>query len=82
MRTLIDIPEEDLAKIKKITAEQGISRAEYVRRALKTSLGSEPQSDISQYFGLWAKTRAAEEMPEDGLAYEQRVRGEWDREWD
>jgi hypothetical protein len=82
MRTLIDIPEEDLAKIKKITAEQGISRAEYVRRALKTSLGSEPKADISQYFGLWKKALSPDVEPEDGVAYQQRLRSEWDREWD
>jgi metal-responsive CopG/Arc/MetJ family transcriptional regulator len=47
MRTLVDIPEEDLAKTKKITGEQGISRAEFVRRAVRKSLEPDTKQDIS-----------------------------------
>jgi metal-responsive CopG/Arc/MetJ family transcriptional regulator len=44
MRVLIDIPEEDLKQVAKVTREQGISRAEFVRRAIKSSLEAKPPS--------------------------------------
>jgi hypothetical protein len=83
MRTLIDLPEEDIAKIKKITEEQGISRAEFVRRAVRQSLEPQQKVDRNQFFGLWARNRDPNDPPlEDGLAYQLRMRAEWDREWD
>jgi len=87
MRTLIDIPDETLERIKLRTKEQGISRAEYVRRALKTSLASDEATaqkpDINQFFGLWAdRTAEDSDLPLDGLEYQLKLRSEWDREWD
>jgi hypothetical protein len=74
MRVLIDIPEEDLKQVAKVTREQGISRAEFVRRAIKSSLEAKPASSLDKYFGIWA------DNPEDGLAFQERMRSEWDRE--
>ena len=82
MRTLIDIPEEDIEKIKKITDQEGISRAEYVRRAIKTSLQPIEKPDRDEFFGMWGKTRGKNGRLEDGVAYQQRLRAEWDREWE
>jgi metal-responsive CopG/Arc/MetJ family transcriptional regulator len=76
MRTLVDIPEEDLERLAKATKQQGISRAEFVRRAIKASLQSRPAADLSKYFGIWA------DNPEDGQAFQDRMRAEWTRdEW-
>jgi hypothetical protein len=74
MRVLIDIPEEDLKQVAKVTREQGISRAEFVRRAIKSSLEAKPPSDLSEFFGIF------KDNPEDGLAFQERMRSEWDRE--
>jgi hypothetical protein len=82
MRTLIDIPEDDLAKIKKITEERGISRAEYVRRVIKDALQPGEKADRNQFFGLWARNRDSNAALDDGVAYQQRLRSEWDRKWD
>ncbi len=72
MRTLIDIPEEDLAEIKRITQTQGISRAEYVRRAIRAELQRRSATDRSRFFGVFAAD------PEDGVAFQDRMRSEWD----
>jgi Arc/MetJ-type ribon-helix-helix transcriptional regulator len=82
MRTLIDIPKEDLELIREITQEEGISRAEFVRQSIRASLDQKlsqsQRSDLSEFFGLWAKDRPADEQPEDGLAFQLRMRSEWD----
>ena len=71
MRTLVDIPEDDLKLLKTVTEKLGISRAEFVRRAVATSLAPYRRKMNHAAFGLWAS------HPEDGLAYEQRMREEW-----
>lgn len=71
MRTLVDIPKEDLEMIGAVTAKLGISRAEFVRRALTASLVPYRDADRVDAFGiLQAK------LP-DGVAYQEKVRGEW-----
>ncbi len=67
MRTLIDIPESDLLEIKKITN----NRSEFVRKAIRMSLDSQKKPDIDRYFGIFA------DDPEDGLAFQERMRSEW-----
>ncbi|ADW71059.1 ribbon-helix-helix protein, CopG family [Granulicella tundricola] len=71
MRTLIDIPEEDIAAIKQVTVALGISRAEFVRRAVSQSLEPYRTSGHSEAFGICAGKL------EDGLQFQDRLRGEW-----
>ena len=54
VRTQITLDAEAHRRAKRRAAEQGISFAEYVRRALDRDLGERlPRSDPSQIFGLF-----------------------------
>lgn len=56
VRTQIALDSEDHRRAKRRAAEQGISLAEYVRRAVRQDLGGEerPKADISEIFGLFS----------------------------
>lgn len=75
MRTIVDLPEDQLASLAHICTREGISRAEAIRRAV-TLYADREQSRVeaaSSAFGLW------EGRPQDALAYESDLRSEWDR---
>jgi metal-responsive CopG/Arc/MetJ family transcriptional regulator len=71
MRTLIDIPEDDLGLLKKLSKASSLSRAELVRQAISQYLETHRLARKTDAFGVWASRR------EDGLAFQRRVRGEW-----
>ena len=71
MRTLVDIPDEDLKLIAKVVKRRSISRAEFVRRAIDAALAPYRKKMDHKAFGLWA------DLTEDGQAYQQRLRSEW-----
>ncbi len=71
MRTLIDIPDDDFTLLQTVVKRLAISRAEFVRRAITTSLAPYRQTMNHEAFGLWAS------HPVDGLEYQERVRAEW-----
>jgi hypothetical protein len=71
MRTLIDIPEEDLSLLKTVAKKLSISRAEFVRQAVSASLAPHRQKMNHEAFGLWAG------FPTDGLEYQEKMRDEW-----
>lgn len=72
MRTLVDIPAEDLDLLNGVVKTLAISRAEFVRRAISKSLEPHRQAQKQEAFGLWAS------HPVDGLEYQERMRGEWE----
>lgn len=78
MRTLVDIPDEDIRWLDHKAAEEGKSRAALVRDAVAQFRAKESQNGIERYFGLW-KTR---DDIGDGLDYQRQLRGEWARDWD
>jgi hypothetical protein len=71
MRTLIDIPEEDLKLLTQVAKKLSISRAEFVRRSVAASLAPHRKKMNHAAFGAWSA------FPEDGLAYQERMRDEW-----
>lgn len=71
MRILVDIPTEDLEQLNAVVKTQAISRAEFVRRAIASSLAPYQQAQNQEAFGLWLK------RPVDGLEYQERMREEW-----
>ncbi|TXH77547.1 MAG: ribbon-helix-helix protein, CopG family [Thiothrix sp.] len=73
MRTIIEIPDFQLEQLARFASESNISRAELIRRAVADYLQryANPKED-NVAFGLWAS------KAEDGLAYQERLRGEWD----
>jgi hypothetical protein len=71
LRTLVDIPLEDLELLNGVVKKLDISRAEFVRRAISTSLAPHRPNPEAEVFGLW------KDRPVDGLEYQKRIREEW-----
>ncbi len=76
MRTIIDLPEDLVARLDRLRRQAGVSRAELVRRAVRHYLehvsGTTARIPPGKVFGLWQGRGV------DGLAYQERIRGEWD----
>jgi hypothetical protein len=82
MQTLVDIPEEDIRLLDQLSSARNVSRAELVSVALSTYLESQRPRLLSEEqrkqalddaFGAWR------DFSEDGQAYQDRIRSEWDR---
>jgi hypothetical protein len=78
MRTLIDLPEDDVQWLDRKADSEGKSRAAVVREAISQFRATEGRKGIERYFGLW---KSRDELG-DGLNYQRRIRGEWDRDGD
>lgn len=76
MRTIVDLPKEQIAALAAFCEKERISRAEAVRRAVSELLkkNATPPPDISEFFGMWKREHGE---VEDGLAYQRRLRAEW-----
>lgn len=81
MRTIVDIPEDQIKALDLIGKNQDVSRAELVRRAVDLYLAKEKKKTsadaIDQYFGF------LKDYPEafdglDGVEYQEKIRAEWD----
>jgi len=76
MRTQVDIPEDHLEALNAIAKAKEVSRAELVREAISefVKLHDRPKTGagIARSAGAWGRDF------EDGLAYQLRLRAEWD----
>ena len=72
MRTIIDLPESERALLDAHCRQQGLSRAEAMRRALRLWLDQQTPTSAS-VFGLWR------DRPGDALQLQQALREEWER---
>ncbi len=73
MRTIIEVPRDQLDALEALCKHEGISRAEAVRRAIASYVRREHASATDQAFGLWRKKRGS------GLRYQEQRRSEWSR---
>ena len=74
MRTIVDLPEEELRALKAAAKRDEVSQAEAIRRAIRAYLASRPAPDReSPAFGLWADRQDRQE----GVAYQRALRDEW-----
>ena len=71
MRTIIELPEEQLTGLDGWCRREGISRAEAIRRAVAAMLAERSKGEAAGAFGLW-RDRAA-----DALAEQEKMRNEW-----
>jgi metal-responsive CopG/Arc/MetJ family transcriptional regulator len=71
MRTLVDIPEDDVRALDEIGRRRRVSRARVIRAALSEYLDRNAASHQNEAFGLWG------EGGEDGVEYQKRIRAEW-----
>jgi hypothetical protein len=72
MRTIIDLPPAQLDALDAWCRRDGISRAEAIRRAVAATVGQQAAGGREAAFGLWRDRKV------DGLAWQQRMREEWD----
>ena len=73
MRTLVDIPDNQIAELNQLARLNKVSRAALVREAISDLLASKraPANDaIDAAFGIRPDM-------EDGLEYQERLRAEW-----
>jgi metal-responsive CopG/Arc/MetJ family transcriptional regulator len=75
MRTIVDLPDEQIRALDAYSKKHGISRAEAVRRALAMFLPKRPtrKLDVRDHpaFGSW-KRRAV-----NSVKYQRKLRAEW-----
>ena len=72
MRTIVDLPAEQMRKLAVLCRKEKISRAEAVRRAVAHLLQASSTNDLKSYFGA-SKTRGKISRHLD------KVRREWAR---
>lgn len=75
MRIAVDIPDDQLAELTRLAKRERVSRASLVREAIAALLAEKRKTGdaaIDAAFGIWA------DREEDGLAYQERLRSEWD----
>ena len=78
MRTLVDIPDEDVEWLDRKATADGKSRAAVIREALTAYRAAGSADWIDKGFGLWkARTDIA-----DAVDWQRRQRAEWTRPWD
>ncbi len=72
MRTIVDIPDNQLAALGELCERERISRAEAVRRALGAMLALEQPRNREQSFGKWSERG-------DSRSIVKKLREEWSR---
>jgi len=72
MRTIVELPDEQITHLKALGKRLSLPRTELVRRAVAEYLAQHPTEGQDNAFGLW-KSRSRE----DGLVYQRRMRAEW-----
>jgi metal-responsive CopG/Arc/MetJ family transcriptional regulator len=71
MRTLVDLGDTQIEALDELSKKQKRSRAALIRQAIDDYLGKHRGKQEGDAFGLWGKRKV------DGLAYQEKVRGEW-----
>ena len=71
MRTIIELPSEQLVHLDAHCRREGISRAEAIRRAVATMLAERSKGQAAGAFGLWRG------RSDEALAEQERLRNEW-----
>ena len=80
MRTIIDLPDEQVKALAHYCAREKISRAEAVRRAVGRLMDDPAQvkarrkAELEAAFGMW-KDRGI-----DAVEYQRALRAEWERD--
>jgi len=72
MRTIIDLPDEQIRSLRLLCQRDGISRAEAIRRALAGMLASQKPGSRAAAFGAWSGKK------KDGKKVVRALRAEWD----
>ena len=73
MRTIVDIPSDDIRALDALSKREHVSRTEMVRRAVEAYLRTHNLADPKAAFGMWKK------KPKNAIEYQRRLRREWER---
>jgi metal-responsive CopG/Arc/MetJ family transcriptional regulator len=73
MRTIVDLPEEQLKALASIGKREKVSRAELIRRAVAEYLRRLGSGSTHEAFGIWR------DRGEESLDIQNRLRDEWNR---
>jgi metal-responsive CopG/Arc/MetJ family transcriptional regulator len=71
MRTLVDLGDSQIQALDELSKKEKRSRAALIRHAIDDYLAKRCAVKEGDAFGLWGKRKV------DGLAYQEKVRGEW-----
>ena len=71
MRTLVDLGDSQIEALDELSKKENRSRASLIRQAIDDYLAKRRDKQEGDAFGLWGKRKV------DGLAYQEKVRGEW-----
>lgn len=71
MRMLVDLPETELEQLNELSRTRRVSRAELIRQAVAGYL-EQNKVGIEASFGMWKKKAV------DGVAYQDKLRSEWE----
>ena len=72
MRTIVELPDEQIEGLRHLTEATHLSRAELMRRAVSEYLAKHSQEKKDDAFGLWVSSEV------DAMDYQQKLRSEWD----
>lgn len=70
MRTLVEIPDDDIRWLDKQAAERGVSRTALVREAVSQLREGSTRKGVDAFCGMW---RDRSDIG-DGLSYQRRIR--------
>ena len=73
MRTIVEIPQEQIEEMDRLRKTKRVSRTELIRQAVETFLREQRQTAGHGAFGIWKS------KPVDALAMERKLRKEWER---
>jgi metal-responsive CopG/Arc/MetJ family transcriptional regulator len=71
MRTIVELPEDQVRALSRLCRRDKISRAEAIRRAITQYAQRRGGTDEGRAFGLWRRRGV------DGLHYQRRLRRQW-----
>ena len=71
MRTIIDLTNEQIEALAKLSDKRDLSRAALIRAAVDDYLTKHADESWEEVFGLWREREL------NGLAYQQALRDEW-----
>jgi metal-responsive CopG/Arc/MetJ family transcriptional regulator len=71
MRTIVELPDEQLEALGTICVQEKASRAEIIRRAVGCYILEKQAGKGRNAFGLWKKKKV------NALKYEAKLRAEW-----
>lgn len=70
MRTLVDIPDEDIRWLDRIAEDRGLSRTAVVREAVSRMRSGTSRKAVDDFFGMW---RDRTDIG-DAVAWQRRIR--------